>query len=297
MIYRAEFTAENLKARLISPVIFGNIAKVYYDILPYAKAKEMVDDLGEALISDMIDKKKLETVITKVKENKKKLYLDELYGKSIDEIKDITVDNRDLKEDLLNAKRKKFREYKFEARNIEIDIGTNLARLRNSINRFNGKVEKGQLFFSKEIKYSKEAVFCIYIKCEDLKTMTYIELAFNVIEKVGIGTDTSIGNGILKFIRKNNKIFTENNELKLCGNGKAINIASTVITSALMKDSYKFIDYIVKRYDSRTPNMVKPFYHYIEAGSTIEGKIESKGNIISDINGIKTYSCVFPIEI
>ncbi|PJI06539.1 MULTISPECIES: hypothetical protein [Clostridium] len=297
MIYKAEFTAENLKSRLISPAIFGNIAKVFYDILPYEKANELVKKLGKTLISDMIGGKKLEDAITKVKEDKKKLYLDELYGKSSDEMKKIDKNHRNFTEDL-KEKRSVFRDYKIATRNLQIDSGIKTARLRSSINRFNGKAEDGKLFCSEENKYSQEDIFCIYIKCDDLKIMGYIELAFDIIEKVGIGTDTSIGNGVIRFIRNNDKIFEETEDIRLYKNGnKALNIASTIITSELIDKDYKFVDYIVKRYDSKTPNMVKPFYHYIEAGSTLEEKAEPIGNIISDINGIKTYSCVFPIEI
>lgn len=298
MLYRAEFSVNNLKGRLISPVIFGNIAKTYYEILGVEAAnieiKRMIQ--SNTLISDMITSQQRTSIITKVKENDKALLLKDLYGKTEKEIVNLKYKDRDLSSKL-SDKRNIFREYKKASKNIELEIGKETARLRNSIDRYSGNSKDGNLFLHNEFKYLQRDIFNIYISTESKQVLSLIELAFEIMEKTGIGTDTSIGNGVIKFNRYQGSIFVEENSITVSSednDGVFTNIASTIICDPVMHINYK--DYIVKRYDSYIPEQAKPSYYYMECGSKILGKASAKAFIISNKENFKTYTCIFPVK-
>lgn len=303
MIYRADFTVNNLKSRLISPVIFGSISKIYFDIFDEDKANKEIQRLlnSNTLISDMILKKYLSFKISNVKINNKNLILGgDFYNRSKKEIEKEKPKNRNDFTQNLFKKREEFREYKKSVKKIELESGIPSPRLRNSINRFNGTTIDKALFLHNEFKYDSKSVFSIYISTNDRYVIDLIELAFKIIEKVGIGTDTSIGNGIMNFKRYDGSIFVEDNEIKLLKTvdkeTQVFNISSTIITDTILK-KYTFKDYNVKRYDSRIPEKIKPCYYYIECGSIINCAEECKSYIISNPNEeIKTYTCVFPVK-
>lgn len=303
MIYRADFTVNNLKGRLISPVIFGNIAKIYFDIFSKDKANEEIQRLinSNTLISDMILKENLPFKISMVKEEKKALILGEdFHGKSQKEIINIkSKDRNDFTQNLFQ-KRDEFRLYKKAVKKVELESGIPSPRLRNSISRINGTTIDNALFLHNEFKYHSKNIFSIYVSTNDRYVIDLIELTFKIIEKVGIGTDTTIGNGIMKFKRYNDSIFIEANDVEMFKNSnketQCFNIASTIITDDILRES-KFKDYNVKRYDSRTPEKIKSCYYYIECGSTVNSLVECKPYIISNPHEeIKTYTCIFPVK-
>lgn len=303
MIYRADFTVNNLKGRLISPVIFGNIAKIYFDIFSEDKANKEIERLinSNTLISDMILKKNLPFQIPNIKDKKEALILgNDFYGKSENKIIKIKPKDRNDFTQNLFKKRDEFREYKKSVRKVELESGIPSPRLRNSISRFNGTTIDKALFLHDEFKYNSKSIFSIYVSTEDKYVIDLIELAFKIIEKVGIGTDTTIGNGVIKFNKYDSCIFVESNDVELletsCEKVQYFNIASTIITATVLKN-YEFKDYNVKRYDSRTPEKIKPCYYYIECGSVINSAKECNSYIISNPNEkIKTYTCIFPVK-
>lgn len=303
MIYRADFTVNNLKGRLISPIIFGNIAKIYFDIFSEDKANKEIQRLidSNTLISDMILKEDLPFKISEVKKEKKALILGEdFYDKTEKQIIKIKPKDREDFTQNLFQKRDEFRAYKKSVKKVELESGILSPRLRNSISRFNGTTIDKALFLHNEFKYNSKSIFSIYVSTNDRYVVELMELAFKIIEKVGIGTDTSIGNGIIKFKRYDNCIFIEANDVELLKtfDKKAhyFNIASTIITDTILKE-YEFKDYNVKRYDSRTPEKVKPCYYYIECRSIINRAKECKAYIVSNPKEqIKTYTCIFPVK-
>lgn len=300
MIYKANFTANNLKSRLISPVIFGNITKIFFDIFDEERANKEIDRLvkSNTLISDMILRKNLPFKISMVKGKKRALILGEDFNnKSEAQIIKIKPKERtEFTQNLFN-KRNQFREYKNTVKKIELENGIPSPRLRNSINRLNGTTIDNKLFLHNEFKYGKNDIFSIYVSTNDKYVIDLMEIVLKILEKVGIGTDTSIGNGIINFKRYNKHILIESDDIEL-GNEKinCINIASTIINEDILQ-KYKFKDYRVQRYDSRTPRKVKACYYYIECGSIVKYEKEYKSYIISNPKQkIKTYTCVFPVK-
>lgn len=303
MISRADFTVNNLKGRLISPVIFGNISKIYFDIFSEEKANKEIQRLidSNTLISDMILKEDLPFKISQVKEEKRALILGEdFYGKSKRQIINIKPKDRNDFIQNLFQKREEFREYKKAVKKLELESGIPSPRLRNSISRFNGTTIDKALFLHNEFKYNSKSIFSIYVSTNDRYVIELMELVFKIIEKVGIGTDTTIGNGVIKFTRYNDRIFVKANDVELLKThdekAQYFNIASTIITDTILK-TYEFKDYNVKRYDSRTPEKIKPCYYYIECGSIVNNAEECKAYIVSNPNEeIKTYTCIFPVK-
>jgi hypothetical protein len=314
MIYRADFTADNLKSRLISPVIFGNITKTYFDIMSEEEANKEIHRMiqSKTLISDMVDIKHFRNDFSsnKISERKKHrelmikdfgeelLELDEKeYKKSINKIKnEDRLNNGGFNVDL-RKKREEFRELKKKIKISSIEYGNCVTRTRNSIDRFTGTTLDKHLFQHEEVKYRKGRIFSIFVYTEKERVIKLIELALKIIEKVGIGTDTSIGNGVLKFIKHNGQIFVKDHSITLNQkkNNTSINFASTIITEKIL-ENYKFHNYIVKRYDSKALEYIKPCYHYIECGSDVMINEEVVPYIVSNSEKkIKTYTCVFPV--
>ncbi|MBV1821311.1 hypothetical protein KUA25_25025, partial [Bacteroidales bacterium MSK.15.36] len=221
MIYRADFTVNNLKGRLISPVIFGNIAKIYFDIFSEDRANEEIQRLidSNTLISDMILKDELPFKISMIKKEKRNLILGKDFcdksEKQITKIK--PKDRNDFTQNLLK-KRDEFRSYKKAVKKVELESGIPSPRLRNSISRFNGTTIDKALFLHNEFKYHSKNIFSIYVFTNDKYVIDLMELAFKIIEKVGIGTDTTIGNGIMNFKKYNDSIFVEANDVELFKN-------------------------------------------------------------------------------
>lgn len=303
MIYRADVTVNNLKSRLISPVIFGNVAKIYFDIFDEDKANEEIQRLldSNTLISDMILKENLPFKISTVKRKKRDLILGgDFYDKIENQIVKIKPKDRNDFTQNLFKKREDFREYKRVVKKIELESGIPSPRLRNSINRVNGTTIDKALFLHNEFKYHSKSVFSIYVATDDRYVIDLMELAFKIIEKVGIGTDTTVGNGIMNFKRYDGCIFVKDNNIELLKifekEIQGFNISSTIITDTIL-ERYSFKDYNVKRYDSRTPEKIKPCCYYVECGSIINYAKECKAYIISNANEkIKTYTCVFPVK-
>ena len=314
MIYRADFTANNLKSRLISPVIFGNITKIYFDIMKEEEAKKEIERMIKyrTLISDMVDIKQFKADFSAkkiVEKQKNRELMIKSFGKGLpklDEKNSEKIINKIKNKDRLKnggfnqnlrEKRHEFRELKNRIKNSSIEYGSSTTRMRNSIDRFTGTTIDGHLFQHEEVKYDRNKIYSIFIYTESERVKELIELSLEIIEKVGIGTDTSIGNGVMKFRRYDGKIFTKDTSMQLNEKKqiKSFNLASTIISKETLND-YKFDSYIVKRYDSRTPKCIKPFYHYIECGSEVIMKKDLKPYIISDKKReIKTYTCAFPI--
>ncbi|WP_058486193.1 hypothetical protein [Defluviitalea phaphyphila] len=278
MIYRADFKIKNLNVSLISPTIFGNIAKVLYEIFDEKKAEELIEYMisSNLLISDMLLKNEFP------------------YFKFENNIFDFQEGN-------LKEKREAYREwkkYQKEKYNLKEIPNT---RIRIRIDRKNGCAQDSYLFYQDEKRYSQDNTYSIFIYTEKQKVLELLELVFNILEKTGVGTDISIGMGEIKFIKKDEKIFIKDEKMYkryIDDTNPKFSISSTIITEECLRD-YKFLKYKVNRYDGRSLSFIKPVYYIFEKGSKIEKK-RGNGTYIHTIkNGTKKihiYNCVFPIS-
>jgi CRISPR/Cas system CSM-associated protein Csm4 (group 5 of RAMP superfamily) len=280
MIYRTDFKINSLNVRLISPVIFGNIVKTYFDIMDQNEVLLQLQKLlnSNTLISDM-------------------LLLNQL------PVNSFNAETFHDQSDVIREKRKHYREWKKNSR-FHCSLGEiENIRPRTQINRKTGTVDEGYLFNETNYIYDRNKTYCFYVYTKDKKVVDLMETALKVIELTGMGTDISIGTGKIDFIKtETGRIFKEDKQmLALFDNGNEgyqLNLASTIFFKQVM-DDVKFIKYKTLRYDGKSLKIVKPPYFYADRGCIIKCKSARPyiSEYIQDNQKIFIYTCVFPLKI
>lgn len=280
MIYRADFKIKSSKVKLISPVIFANIAKTYFEILDEGEALSQIQKLlaSNTLISDML-----------------------LFGEF--PINSVYAERFKPNASDTKGKRDEYRKWKKNRKLNYFLKETENIRRRIRIDRKTGVAEEKYLFNEAEKWYNENSIYCFYVYTLDKQVLQLMELALKVMELTGIGVDTSIGVGQIEFYKENGKIFKEDrllNELfnKESSEGYKLNLASTILFKEVIED-VEFIRYKIQRYDSRSLEIVKPPYFYTEVGNVIKvkkakpylQKYSNKGS------NIFIYTCTFPISL
>lgn len=279
MIYRADLKIKFSKVKLISPVIFANIAKIYFEILDENEALLQIQKLlsSNTLISDVLVSEKFP-------------------------INDIKAEKFESSASDIKTKRNDYRAWK---KNKKLDYSlseTEIMRRRIQIDRNTGAAREKYLFNETEQWYDKNTTYCFYVYTLDEKVLELMELALKVMEFTGIGVDTTIGAGQIEFLKQDGKIFKEDYEIeKLFSRSRgnfALNLASTVLFEEVIKD-IDFVRYKVERYDGRSLKIVKPPYFYVEKGSVIRTDVAKPYLKKYSKNGKNTYiyTCVFPVAL
>ena len=247
MIFQAKLRMKSIKVKPISPVVFGNIAKTLFEILPEEEAKNQIYKLVEwgTLFSDILPYDTLMKEITEIAIN----YLEDndllavLEGSSLEE------------------KKQKYKKWRSKPMPFIKESSVETIRRRTVVDRKSGVAAEGILFNDAERWYNQDAIYCLYVAVESERAIPLLELVLRIIEQTGFGTDISTGAGQIEFLRQNGKILTRNLEMERifdgsCGN-MSINIASTVLIEDIFKGN-EFLRYCIERYDSRNPQLVKP---------------------------------------
>ncbi|SDF01328.1 CRISPR type III-A/MTUBE-associated RAMP protein Csm4 [Thermoanaerobacter thermohydrosulfuricus] len=279
MIYRADLKIKSSKVRLISPVIFANIAKIYFEILDEKEALLQIQKLlsSNTLISDVLVSERFP--INNIKAEK--------FESSAPDIK---------------TKRNHYRAWK---KNKKLDYflsETEIMRRRIQIDRNTGAAREKYLFNDIEQWYDKNTTYCFYVHTSDKKVLELMELALKVMEFTGIGVDTTIGAGQIEFLKQDGKIFKEDYKIEelfiRSSENFALNLASTILFEEVIKD-INFVRYRVERYDGRSLEIVKPPYFYVERGSVIRANVARPYLREYSKNGksIYIYTCIFPVAL
>ncbi|QEK11536.1 hypothetical protein FQB35_03625 [Crassaminicella thermophila] len=279
MIYKARFKMKNMAVKLISSVIFGNMARVLFELFSENDAKALIQDMvGKdcMLISDAVT----EDIFKKS-------------GKIASCVEDL-INGKEYRGKELLKVREEYRKYKNLLKKEE-DNTTEIPRIRVGIDRRTLKAEDKKLHYQNEYWSNKDVIYNIYIYTENEKVIKLLEIVFNILERTGIGTDTTIGCGAIAFIKEGKNIFKKDDTIKLAFKKEGgINIASTIVDQNYLVD-IDIQNYVINRYDSKSPNIKKPPYYYIERGCIIN-KEEYVPPQLKEYKGIWVYNCVFPVE-
>lgn len=272
MIYRCDFNLKSTNINIVSPVIFSNVAKVLFEVFEDDAEnfiKKIID--SNTLISDML-----------------------IYGK----YPCLKITDSQFESDETNKidRLKSYRKWKKSSKADYNLNGIKNTRIRIENDRKTGSTKEGILFYEDETFYND--LFSVYVYTEDERVIDLFELAFEIFERCGFGTDTSVGIGQINIKRYEGKIFTKDEDMLKSfkdTNPVKYSLSSAITEDNILKD-YEIIKYTVSRYDSRSLDFVKPPYYLIDKGSIIKVKGSIKPYIYR-LKDLYIYSCIFPISI
>lgn len=158
MIYRVDFKLiTGLNVKLISPVIFSNIARVLFEIMDEDKAIEYIQLIKEkdTLISDMLPLKEI-PILKNIGNTFKTFNMD------------------------LRRKREEYRKFKMKSRN-ECYSGDVFTRLRIQIDREKGCAKEKHLFLDEQLYFKKKIVYISIFKIK--KYLSYLNLFLIFLKK------------------------------------------------------------------------------------------------------------------
>jgi len=288
MIYQARLRIKSMKVKPISPVVFGNIAKTIFDIMPEGEARQQIYKLIECktLISDILPvdalaKEKIVSMINEAEEN------NEFAG---------AADTDSLRE-----KKHIHRAWRYRPAPVIKEGFIETVRRRTMVDRESGKAAEKILFNDTEKWFDRDTLYSLYIAVQDEKIIPLLDLVLRVIEQTGFGTDNSTGAGQLEFIRENGRVLVRDQKMEemfiRSSSDTCVNIASTILTEEVIKENV-FVRYCVERYDSRNPRLTKPPYFYLPAGNLVIPR--DSGPFIAEYRvREKTafiYNCIFPVR-
>lgn len=288
MVYHAKLKIKSMKVKPISPVIFGNIAKTIFDIIPEEEARQQIHKLIESrmLISDILpaDTLEKENIVSMLGE------ADERDGLPIAEDSDSLLEQKH-----------KHRAWWHRPEPVIQERVIETVRRRTMVDRAGGRAAEKILFNDVEKWFDPDTLYSLYIAVQDEKVIPLLDLVLRVIEQTGFGTDNSTGAGQIEFIRENGRVLARDpkTEKVFAGssNDTCVNVASTILLKEVIEKN-TFVRYCVERYDSRNPDFVKPPYFYLPAGSLVIPR--DSGPFIAEysVQGktVFIYSCIFPVR-
>lgn len=288
MVYHAKLKIKSMKVKPISPVIFGNIAKTIFDIIPEEEARQQIHKLIESrmLISDILpaDTLEKENIVSMLGE------ADERDGLPIAEDSDSLLEQKH-----------KHRAWWHRPEPVIQERVIETVRRRTMVDRESGKAAEKILFNDTERWFDRDTLYSLYIAVQDEKIIPLLDLVLRVIEQTGFGTDNSTGAGQLEFIRENGRVLVRDQKMEemfvRSSSDTCVNIASTILTEEVIKENV-FVRYCVERYDSRNPRLTKPPYFYLPAGNLVIPR--DSGPFIAEYRvREKTafiYNCIFPVR-